>query len=212
MKYKFKFSDFLNGFSDVDNDKPCKLYIKTLPGKGFLSYKGRTLTSEDIPLQIESCDVDLLEYQVNENNYGLDTFNFHIIDSNPNNPKISNMAVFRINTAARPNQPPSVVGDQNISIAYNTVETLTVAMFTTGTTPAYADPESDAAFKVKILSLPTIGQLRLSGVAVTVNQEILISQISQGLLTYHSDSTQTAGYTTLFNFAVSDTGSQQFTT
>ena len=211
MTYNFKFPDFIYDFHDIDDDSPCRLVLVSLPTKGTLSYKGDVIVDSQLPFQIDSCDADHLAYNIEPIDYGEDSFDYRIVDSNINNPKISNMATFRINTTARPNQPPSNVGDQDITIAYNTVETLTTAMFTTGTTPPYADPENDPAFRVKILTLPTVGTLRFNSTLATVGQEILVSQISQGLLEYHSDPAQTAGYTTLFEFAVSDTGSQQFT-
>lgn len=211
MIYNFKFSEFIYNFQDINQDSPCKLVLISLPNRGLLSYKGNVIVASQLPVQIESCDVKDLAYSVQPIDYGLDLFTYKIVDSNNNNPKLSNMATFRINTSARANQPPSNVGDQNITIAYNTVETLTAAMFTTATTAPYADPENDPAYKVKILTLPNAGVLRFNSVNVTAGQEILISQISQGLLSYHSDSAQTTGYTTLFTFAVSDTGSQQFT-
>lgn len=211
MIYNFKFSEFIYNFKDINQDSPCKLVLISLPIHGILSYKGSVIVASQLPVQIESCDVKDLAYNIEPINYGMDSFNYKIVDSNNNNPKISNMATFRINTSARANQPPSNVGNQNITIPYNTVETLTAAMFTTATSAPYADPENDPAYKVKILTLPNVGVLRFNSVNVTAGQEILISQISQGLLKYHSDSAQTTGYTTLFTFAVSDTGSQQFT-
>ncbi len=45
-------------------------------------------------------------------------------------------------------------------------------------TSKYTDPESSPLSKVKITSLPPVGVLRLNGVAVTLNQEILANQLN----------------------------------
>lgn len=120
-----------------------------------------------------------------------------------------NMGTFTINNAAYVNLAPSSVGDNTINVGNRATTILTLAMFTTGTTPAYADPEGDLAAKVRIDTLPAGGVLKLSGVAVTAGQEILVADISLNNLTYESPD-QDALNSDNFLFSISDAGSGIF--
>lgn len=210
MIYNFEFKEFTRGYIDYENDLACKLLIVSFPSKGLLSYKGLTLINE--PLLINKCDISELSYTPFDNAKGFDSFDFHIIDSNKLNPQKSNMATFSFNINAKVNLPPSVVGDRSVETDYNTPYVMTVADFTTSTIPVYQDPENDPAYKVKVLTLPSLGLLKVSNANVTVDQEILISDIALGKFTYHPSAANTSEHSTSFTFAVSDTISQQFTT
>ena len=120
-----------------------------------------------------------------------------------------NMGLFTINNGAYVNQPPTNVGDYSLSVANRATTVLTLAMFTSLTTPAYSDPEGDAAQAVRIDSLPADGVLKLSGTNVTIGQVILVADINAGNLTYESPN-QDALDTDTFNFSVSDVGSGLF--
>lgn len=209
MEHIFKMSEFIEDYFDEEDDKPCKVLITSLPEKGIFLYKGEIIT--DSPIEIESCDIPSLIYKVTDGQFGMDQFTFKIIDSNINNPKPSNMAIFRINVGERPNQPPSQVGDNTVNTAYNTPITISQDMLTTGTTPPYADPENDPAYMLKILSLPSEGTLKFNNTNVTVNQVIPFSGISTGGLTYSPNGSNIEAHSIQFTFAISDTGSQQFT-
>lgn len=124
--------------------------------------------------------------------------------------KINNMAEFNITVGAYVNQAPSQVGDYSTSTANRTNKTLTLNMFTTDTTPAYADPEGDSAQAVRIDSLPSIGQLQLNGTPVGIGQIISVTDISNNNLVYVAPN-QDALANVSFNFSVSDVGSGQFT-
>lgn len=208
MIYKFSLTDFTHDYTDADGDIACKVSIITNPTLGEFYYLDKPLKA---PFELNSCDINKLEYRIKDNLSGLDSFKFYVIDSNKKNPINSNMATFNLNIQQRANQKPDVVGDQTITVSHAQVIMLTQAMFTTNTTPPYHDPENDPAYKLKILSLPSSGTLKLNNVNVTVNQEILFTSISAGQLTYTADPTNISAHSTLFTFAVSDTGSQQFT-
>ena len=122
------------------------------------------------------------------------------------------MATLTINVNAYENEPP-VIGDNEITISFGSTKTFTVNDFTTNTTPPYSDPEGDGPFKLKILSLPGTGELRFNNIPVTINQEILFSNIATGLFTYLPDISDLGGYVDdTFDFAISDLGSQEFST
>lgn len=118
----------------------------------------------------------------------------------------NNMGTFTITSAAYINQAPSSIGDYSLSVSNRAVSTLTLAMFTTDTTPAYADPEGDAAASVRIDTLPADGILYLDGVAVIAGQEISVADINSNLLTYESPD-QDALDSDTFEFSIADAGS-----
>ena len=66
--------------------------------------------------------------------------------------------------------------------------------------------------KLKILSLPTVGFLQLNRVNVTLNQEILFTDIEAGKLQAFGNLSDINGEEVSFDFTISDTGSQQYAT
>ncbi|MFV0254746.1 MAG: hypothetical protein ACK5G7_01240 [Erysipelotrichaceae bacterium] len=121
----------------------------------------------------------------------------------------NNMGLFTINSGAYVNQAPSEVGDYTLNVNNRAVTVLTLAMFSTLTTPAYADPEGDAVKEVRIDTLPADGVLKLSGVNVTPGQVILVADVNAGNLTYESPDVDTLDNDT-FEFSLSDVGSGLF--
>lgn len=121
------------------------------------------------------------------------------------------MANFNIISAAYINRPPSQVGNYTLNVLNRATGTvLTLAMFSTDTTPPYSDPENDPVNAVRIDTLPNLGTLKLNGVNVTANQIILATAINANQLTYDSPD-QNAISNALFTFSVRDNGSMQFT-
>lgn len=120
------------------------------------------------------------------------------------------MAEYTINVNEYVNQPPSSVGDGEQTIDYGEVIVFTRAMLTSALSPAYADPEGDAANLLKIIQLPSIGLLKLNGTNVLVNDEIKFSDIDLSLLTFVPDNSTTSSYASSFQFAIADVGSGVF--
>jgi len=121
----------------------------------------------------------------------------------------NNMGLLTFNSGAYVNQPPSAVGDYAITVGNRASTPLTLAMFTSLTTPAYSDPEGDAPQAVRIDVLPVNGTIELSGTPVTAGQVILVADINAGNLIFESpdqDALDGSGAT----FSVSDTGSGLF--
>lgn len=108
------------------------------------------------------------------------------------------------------NNPPSIVGDNNKEIVMN-VTVLTRQDFTTDTTPMYQDPENDSAYLLKILTLPSEGNLVLNGNNVLINQIISFSDIDSGLLSFNINSISSNDRIIDFNFSIADAGSLTFT-
>ena len=121
------------------------------------------------------------------------------------------MGIFQVTFDAYINRPPSEVGDYSTTAGNRATLVLTPAMFTTLTTPVYADPEGDAAQAVRIDSLATNGAtLMLGSNPVTVGQVITMTTIAGGTLTLQGPNQDAVAVST-FNFSVRDVGSMQFT-
>lgn len=124
----------------------------------------------------------------------------------------NNMGIFSIQFDRYNNQPPSQVGDYNAGTVPNQASfTITPAMLTSLTTPAYADPEGDAPQAVRIDTLPTNGAiLTYNNNPVTVGQIITIADMAANMLKITGPN-QSALVASSFRFSIRDIGSMQFT-
>lgn len=121
------------------------------------------------------------------------------------------MALFTITTNAYVNLPPSQVGDNSASTNYGITKTFSSADFTTGTTPAYSDPEGDSAHQLKIVTRPATGTLEINSVPiVTDNYVVDFADIAAGLFTYVPDNGTLTTYADPFTFEIADIGSGTF--
>ena len=120
------------------------------------------------------------------------------------------MALYQININAQQNQPPSQVGDGLSELDYGDTLVFTKALLTTNLVPPYQDPEGDEPQSIRILAIPTDGELQLNGVAVINNQVISFSDIEAGLFTYVPDINIKISQGLNFQFEISDEGSGQF--
>ena len=142
-------------------------------------------------------------------------FNFATTDSSLGNME-SNIATFclipegNINIKTIDINNPPTIGDNRLSTYYNKAIIFKRADFIEETTPVYKDPENDAPFMLKILSLPVNGILKFDGINVNIGDEFAIADIAQERLTYVPDSTRTDIQSVDFNFTVSDIGSKTY--
>jgi hypothetical protein len=209
--YRFTVKDFTNNYFDLQGDLPNSIIIYTLPTKGVLTFKNKIINKIKTIISLnEINEINDLKYiRLNSEAY-TDTFNFKISDINQNTKFNLSMATFTINVNAYENEPPTI-GDNEISLNFGATKTFTIADFTTNTTPPYADPEGDGPYKLKVTSLPTTGELRYDNIPVTLDQEILFTDIGLGLFTYIPDIVDLDGYDDdTFEFEISDLGSQEF--
>lgn len=206
----FAVGDFTKNFRDPFNGSYQTVIITSLPTNGIIQYNGVDIRPN---FSFEIYNISNLKY-ILTNTIAPIVSNFTFKTSNDSvNKLFTSMATFTLNIEAKINLPPSSVGDNSITIAHAVTKIFTVADFTTNTTPAYVDPEGDAAADLKILSLPTDGELQFNGTPVTTNQIIPFSgtlSIASGLLRYIASSTNTAADVETFNFEISDTGSNTF--
>lgn len=205
---ELKKEDFLTGYYDKEDNTPLKIQFLNTPLYGSLVFNKKILREKDEVLIDQITDTNFIKYYRGSKYEYTEEINYKISDNNINN-KYSNMATFTINVEAYNNQPPTI-GDNDININYNQLYIFNRADFTSNTTPPYNDIENDPAYKLKITKLPGGAFLRLNGINVILNQEILFTDIDNGNLTIEGDSTILTAYDTDFDFEISDTGSQEF--
>lgn len=210
--YVFTLSEFIDTvppYSDPEGDAPSLIKITTLPTVDLLlSGVPVTLNQE---IDVADINSNLLTYIADAGittEYD-DAFEFDIADTGSLTfPGL--VGVMNIYVGEAVNLPPSEVGDGAATVDYGETLIFTSAMFTTGTTPVYVDPEGDNPQAVKILTLPNLGIIYYNGIPVTANQIISVADIDSGLLTYTPDNADTDGDVQGFTFAVSDVGSGEF--
>lgn len=122
---------------------------------------------------------------------------------------ILNMGLFTLSIGAYVNLAPTCVGDNTIIAANRATTVLTLAMFTTGTTPAYNDPEGDPVDALRVDTLATTGTLQYNGINMIAGDVVSAADINLGLFT-HVAPNQDALVTASFNFSLRDTGSGQW--
>jgi gliding motility-associated-like protein len=167
----FTGADFINAFSDIENNSLIKIRIETLPTDGTLKLSGNPVSAND---EIIFADLGDLTFVPNNGWNGLTSFIWNGFDGNIYSSAGANV---EITISAVPNTVPVVS-----NIAVSTDEDNTFVFNLSDFTNAFTDGDNDALARIKITSLPANGILQLSGVDVTINQEIAASDI--GNLTF----------------------------
>lgn len=204
-KFYFDKLIFTTNYYDTENDLPLDVKILSEPVYGILMFNN-IIVHQNFVFNIN--EVNKLVYiRVSKEEYS-EEITFRTSDNNPNK-LYSNMATFTINVNEYINLPPDAIGDNELTVNNRQTLVFSQSDFTTNTTPPYDDPEGDGPYKLKVKTLPSQGLLKLNGVNVVMNQEILFTQINSGLLTFVPDNTD-AAFTVDFDFDISDLGSEQF--
>lgn len=214
--YVFTLADFTTNtnpaYEDPEGDALEAVKITILPTVGTLLLSAVPVTALD---EITATDIGLgnLTYQADPadtDGYSDGDMMFTVSDVGSSTFTLS-AERFVITAEAQENQPPSTVGDGVMNLAYGETGVFTRAMFTTGATPPYADPEGDAALNLKITGLPVLGSIRLNGFAVVLDQVVSFADIDNELLTYVPDLADTDGDMQGFTFQIADEGSFDYT-
>jgi|TARA_R110000765_G_scaffold386102_1_gene478001 hypothetical protein len=210
--YTFTLADFTTDtspvYADPEDDDLSYVYIKTLPNAGELHLNGTAVLIGD---EIASGDISTSNFvYIADSLYNEGTsvsFTFDIADQGSSTVSGLDDGVMTIVIDSEVNNPPSSISDNSLTAEYSDSITFTSANFQVG----YVDPEGDAAYSIKVLSLPMSGELRLDGIAVSVNQEILFTIIDSSYFVYVPDTSVLTAVDYSFDFAVSDEGSKDFT-
>ncbi len=201
--YIFNASDF--GFTDFD-DTPANnfqsILISTLPTNGIFRLSGAIVTSGQI---VSVSDIPNLSFSPlpNENGVGYDNFAFQVIDD-------GGIANGGLNTDPTLNLITIDVVSVNdapdgLDITLTTLEDTPYNFNTTDF--GFSDTSDNPAnnlLSITITSLPTNGQLQLSGVSVPAGQIIPIANISN--LSFIPDANENGTAYANFTFQVQDDG------
>lgn len=125
---------------------------------------------------------------------------FNGTESNAFSTVIGTLIITVVPVAA--NSPATNIDDSLTLYPQGSNVTITMDMVSVG----YTDPNNDPIWKVKILTLPSNGRLYRFGSLVTVNQEILASDIQSNALVFVPNPGLANNTISSFNFAVCDTG------
>lgn len=217
--YVFTLADFTTGttppYADPEDDALSYIKVLTLPSQGELHVNDVAISANTIVSVgvISTGNFKLVPPATAPGGISetVPSFTFDCADAGSNQLSGLETGVMSLSLTAAANSAPSTVGDNTVLFGYGVTKVFSAADFTTNTTPAYSDPESNAAYKVKITSLPSSGSLTFNGSPVLVNQEILLSAVDSGYLTFNQDLAVKSSQTITFDFSISDVGSEQFT-
>ncbi len=156
--------DFSAGFSDPDaGDTLQQVQITSLPAQGTLLFAGNPVS---VGLTIDSDQITLLSYTPNTDYTGSDSFGWNGSDGSD---FAGTGADVNISVSSTP-----IALDINENGHHNTTLNFTASNFTT----AFLDATGASLAQVQIVTLPSVGTLSFEGQAVTQNQIINISDIS----------------------------------
>ena len=167
----FASGDFAAAFSDPDANPMLKIRITTLPAHGSLTLGGAALT---VNQEITAASIASLAYTPAAAFYGVDAFNWNASDANAYalSPAAVNITVNHVDHAPT---------EGNISKTLT--QGTTLAFAASDFTGAFADPDAgDTLGKIRILTLPANGTLKLGGAAIAPGQEIAAGSL--GGITY----------------------------
>lgn len=207
--YAFTVADFTTlaspAYSDPEGDAFQNVKILTIPTQGALTINAIAAAPNDIVTEAQII-AGLLKYQcdVADLDGYSENFTYTTSDIGSNTYSTFSGTVAVVVAAEIANLPPSSVGTGSATIAYGETLVFTRAMFTTGTTPAFSDPEGDPALFLKITGLPALGEIQINGIPVATDEVIDFDDIDLGLLTYVPDLTDIDGDLQGFTFQIAD--------
>ena len=202
--YVLNVPDF--GFSDTaDNDNFTGITLTKLPTRGSLLLAGgpvtlnQTITTTDI----SNGDLSFVP-AVNQSGVAHDHFDFRVNDSGTtanggiNQDQIANRITFDVDSISE-----APAGTDNIlTTNEDTPVTIRVADF------GFSDPnDGDAFASLVVTTLPAKGTLSLSGSPVSASQQISITDIASGQLTFAPVTDDNGASYVDFGFQVIDNGS-----
>jgi len=173
--YTFTASDF--GFNDADGNGLLSVKITTLPGAGSLTNNSIAVTAGQFITATDITNGKLkFSPAANANGNGYASFTFQVQDNGgtanggADLDAVANTLTIDVTPV---NDAPTV-----IDVSKSGSEDLTVSFVATDFSSYFSDVDGDLLNKIRITSLPLHGTLKLSGVNVTLHQEITTANIA----------------------------------
>jgi len=162
----FDASDFTRAFADADGNTLTKIIILTLPSNGVLYHSGFLVNAGQ---EITNTTLSDLVFVPNADWHGSTSFSWNGFDGSAY-ATTSGL----VSLSVSPVNDPPIVGE----IIKAGVEDNTLSFLASDFTDAFTDPEGNLLSSVKFTTLPADGILRLSGVDITADQEIVAANLS----------------------------------
>lgn len=214
--YRFNINDFLNNYSDLDGNTFFQVRInRTNLDGGLLYYEDGTdsvyLPQDASSITILASDISNLYYFTDDEIQTSHGLTVSVIDKDRfGNLWVSNTVTMTVDKTGQGTDGnlPATIGDQAIKVGNQTITTLTLAMFTSGLTPPYNDPEADLidAIRIDEISTANVGEFRYNGTPLITGQIITREELEAGLFT-HAGANSNDIETDSFNFSARDEGS-----
>ncbi|WPP49752.1 tandem-95 repeat protein [Catalinimonas niigatensis] len=195
------------GYADVDNDALGKITIPQIPTTGTLFLDAdddgvidasEILSNTD---EVSKADLDAsrLKYlpAANGNGAAYASFNFIVNDGTAD---AASFSTITFNITAINNAPTA--DNESVTTDEDTGYTFTAGDFSAH----YGDIENDAFDGIRITGLPTAGSLKLAGVDIVLNDEISLSDFTNGDLVFTPAANQHGAPYATFTFQVKDDG------
>ncbi|MGI9276596.1 MAG: beta strand repeat-containing protein, partial [Endozoicomonas sp.] len=187
--HTFTAADF--GYSDVEGSALDKIIITSLPSSGTFQLNGTNVSVND---EITAADIGNLVFTpaADANGAGYATFDFKVNDG-----ALDSVAANSITVDVTAVNDLPTAADNNITIPEDGSHTFAASEF------GFSDTaDGDSLVSVTVTSLPGAGDLRLNGVAVSLNQVIATAAIPNLVFTPAANTNGT-GYAS-FQFTVND--------
>ncbi|MCP5008603.1 MAG: tandem-95 repeat protein, partial [Aestuariibacter sp.] len=190
--YTFSASDF--NYSDIDSDTLASIKITTLETAGSLQLSGVNVTLNQV-ISKANIDAGNLKFVpvANANGSSYDSFAFSVNDGTTDSASSYTLTV----DVTAVNDAPTAASN-TVTTNEDTTYTFSASDF------SYSDIDSDTMASVKITTLETVGALQLSGVDVTLNQDITKADIDAGNLKFVPVANANGSSYDSFAFSVND--------
>ncbi|MBT7081619.1 MAG: DUF4347 domain-containing protein, partial [Chloroflexi bacterium] len=162
----FTAANFTGKFTDSDNDSLGKIKITSLPANGTLKLSGTAVSVND---EVTAANLPNLTFVPNANWNGSTTLNWKGHDGTVYS---TSAATMTLSISAVNDLPTLTNSTKNGN--QDTTLTFTSANFT----DKYSDTESSSLTKIQITAIPSNGTLKLSGTAISVNDEITAANLA----------------------------------
>jgi hypothetical protein len=194
IAYALTVADF--NFADIDvGDSLEVVRITAMPTLGTLTLNGNAVTV-DTEIAVADIEAGNLTYTpgADENGTAYDSFGFQVGDG-----EAFSTAAYTLTVDVTPVADPPTATNNTITFEEDTTYQFAVGDFN------FADVDAgDSLQFVSVTSLPTQGSLTLSGLPVTENVEIPVSDIQEGSLVFTPDPDANGEGYASFDFRVSD--------
>ena len=212
--HTFTLADFTTdttpAYADPEGDPLAAIKITSLPDTGTLTLSNSNVNVNDTVTSQQLIDGDLVYTPITDLYGYLDSgMEFTVSDTGSNTfTSKPFQIVFQVEDDI--NEAPSIVGNGEADIQVGDTYVFTRASLTSQLNPPYEDPENNPAENLRVVSLPTFGELTLNSKPLIEGSIVPFTDIDSGLFVYQNDSLTQEGALEGFEFEISDTGSGEY--